>query len=167
MVPGNRVTNKCHCLSLHNLQKWLGIKPRQFTLVRFPSPIEKILVHPPLLETILWIRDCCTAWIGIEVWPSWFSNPMTFRQVTILFFYNTNNIFLTQKQDSPKKKERKIQDYVSKKKKNLLWKLLLWGLSWSSCFWTESWPCMGDDASFCWRTGSRPFLDKTIKGFGE
>ena len=43
---------------------------------------------------------------------------MTFRQVTILFFYNTNNIFLTQKQDSPKKKERKIQDYVSKKKKN-------------------------------------------------
>ena len=117
MVPSNRVTNKCHCLSLHNLQKWLGIKPWQFTLVRFPSPIEKILVHPPLLETILWIRDCCTAWIGIEVWPSWFSNPMTFRQVTILFFYNTNNIFLTQKQDSPKKKERKIQDYVSKKKK--------------------------------------------------
>ena len=26
---------------------------------------------------------------------------------------------------------------------------------------------MGNDASCCLRTGSRPFLDMTIKGFGE
>ena len=117
MVPSHRVTNKCHCLSLHNLQKCLGIKPWQVTLVWFPSPIEKIHVHPPLHETILWFWDCCTAWIGIEEWPSWFSNPMTFRQVTALSFYKTNNIFLTQKQPPPRKKRWKNSWFCKEKQK--------------------------------------------------
>ena len=61
MVPGHRVTNKCHFLPSHYLEEHSVVESRKITLLRLPSPIEKMAVISSMLEAVLTIRDRAAA----------------------------------------------------------------------------------------------------------
>jgi len=61
MVSGHRVTNESHCFATNHIEEGLGIKPWKLTLIRLPSPIQKITVLSSMSETVFAIRDCVAA----------------------------------------------------------------------------------------------------------
>lgn len=81
LISGNRITYKSHCLSSHNIKKFSCIKTRKFTLVRLPSPVEKISVLSPLQETVLRGLHCGTCIVGVQR-PFSIPNPLPFKEVT-------------------------------------------------------------------------------------
>lgn len=81
MVAGDGVADESEFLAMEESEEGGGIKPGEVAAVRFPSPIHKLPVLPPMSETVLgvWNGGAAPVRVGRTLLVR---NPPTFGQVT-------------------------------------------------------------------------------------
>ncbi|OAY79271.1 hypothetical protein ACMD2_00082, partial [Ananas comosus] len=89
LVPSQRVADERQLLPLNNVQKPLGLEPRQIAPVRFPSPVKKARMLP-VLHAVLKIRYGRARHVGIKR-PSRFCHPLPPRHLTFILHCTHKN----------------------------------------------------------------------------